>query len=100
MKRLLIALTAVAAVALSGCAGPITSGGKEYKPYGLANADAVKDPAVKYQLSFGSIVVAILFSETFFVPVYVVGWDLYQPVANKYLIPASAGVISGHSAAW
>jgi hypothetical protein len=83
MKRLLIALTAVAAVALSGCAGPLKTATKEYKPYGVANVEAVKDPAVKYQLSAGSIIVAIIFSETLVVPVYIVGWDLYEPISAQ-----------------
>lgn len=33
--------------------------------------------------TMGSVFVAIVFSETIFAPVYIVGWDLYQPVPAK-----------------
>lgn len=81
MKRALLALALVASVALSACAGPLHTPAATYKPYGIANADVVKQPNVKYELSAGSVIVAIIFSETIIVPVYVVGWDLYAPVA-------------------
>jgi hypothetical protein len=81
MKRALIALTLAAAVALSGCAGSLRTTAATYKPYGFFNENEVRQPNVKYQLSAGSVIVALLFSETFFVPLYIIGWDLFEPVS-------------------
>jgi len=81
MKRALVALAVAAAVALSGCAGSLRTPAAPYKPYGIANEDVVKQPNVKYEISAGSVIVAIILCETIIVPVYVIGWDLYEPVA-------------------
>lgn len=77
------AIVAATALALSGCAGPLHAGQKTYQPYGLFNEDTRKVPGVKYELSAGSVIVAIILAETIVVPVYVVGWDLYEPVAEQ-----------------
>ena len=53
------------------------------QPYGLFNEDVYKKDNVKYEVSFGSVVVGIIFFETIIVPVYVVGWDFYQSVESK-----------------
>ena len=81
MKKFLLVGVMLASVALSGCAGPITrSDNTVVKPYGIFNEDSRKVPGVKYEVSLGSVVVAIIFSETIIIPVYVVGWDLFQPI--------------------
>jgi hypothetical protein len=68
---------------LSGCAGSREINGKTYEPYGLFNEETVKDDNVTYQVSAGSVIVSIVFCESIVVPVYVVGWDLYEPVKMK-----------------
>jgi len=82
MKKLVIALSLVA-LTLAGCAHPIERDGAKYKPYGIANEQTHRDPNMKYEISLGSVIVAIVFCETIIVPVFVVGWDLYQPVTSK-----------------
>lgn len=67
----------------TGCANPRVINGKTYEPYGIANKDAKKDPSVKYEIPLGNAVVGILFVESVFVPVYIIGWDLYEPVGLK-----------------
>lgn len=81
MKKLILTVALVATViGLSGCGNNKTINGKEYTVFGIANDTANRDPNIVYQISPGSVLAAIIFSETVIVPVYVVGWDLYEPV--------------------
>jgi hypothetical protein len=82
-KKLPTILLLLGLALLSGCADSHTINGKEYKPYGVVNEQTVKSDDVTYEISMGSVFVAIAFSETVIMPVYVVGWDLYEPVAAK-----------------
>ena len=77
MKYLLILLCSSF---LFGCAESHDFNGRTVEPYGLLNEDARKENGVKYEVSAGSVVVAIIFCETIIAPVYVVGWDLMEPV--------------------
>lgn len=83
LSRLSAILLVVSLALLSGCASERPINGKTYQPYGIANENTVKSNDVTYQLSAGSVIVAILFGETVVIPVYVVGWDLWEPVAAK-----------------
>lgn len=79
MKKIVAILaTLMLAVFLSGCAGDVRTGGKVYQSFGVINEDAKRQPDMKYSVSFGSVVVGVLFIETIIVPIYVVGWDLYE----------------------
>jgi hypothetical protein len=73
----------MALFSLTGCDNEKVINGKTVPVYGLVNEDAKRDPNIKYEMSPGSVIVAIIFSETIFVPVYVLGWDLFQPVGPK-----------------
>jgi hypothetical protein len=79
MKKLLIAAVAVC-VLLSGCAGNARIDGHVIPAVGIANPEA-RVSGVQYEISMGSVIVATIFSETIIIPVLIVGWDLYQPVA-------------------
>jgi hypothetical protein len=83
MKRLLIAAALIAAVGLSGCADNKNIEGQTYQPYGIINKDTIASPNVNYEISGGSVIAAVIFSETVVVPIYVVGWDLWEPVCVK-----------------
>ena len=50
------------------------------EPYGLANKETKID-GVKYQICTGNIILDIIFSESLIVPVYLIGWELYEPVS-------------------
>ena len=82
-KSIVTALLIGSIALLSGCAGERNINGKTYPPYGLCNENARKVEGVTYEVSAGSVICAIIFSETVIVPVYVVGWDLFEPVAEK-----------------
>lgn len=83
MKTKLIALMLMFTMLLTGCGNDKVINNKTYEVYGLANEDAYKDPAVVYEMSAGSVICAVIFFETVIVPIYVIGWDLYQPVRAK-----------------
>ena len=92
MKNLIILICLVALVA-GGCASSKNIDGKTYEPYGVFNQDSHKDPSILYEVSFGSVAVAIIFSETLIAPVYVVGWCLWEPVRKIKGLPGKDGTI-------
>lgn len=53
------------------------------EPYGWANSDAKKIDGVVYQVSAGNIFWSIIFSETIVIPIYLTGWQLFEPVRLK-----------------
>jgi hypothetical protein len=67
---------------LTSCGGN-TINGKFYEPYGVANEEANRDPNVVYEISAASVIWGIIFCETIFIPVYIIGWDLMRPVKMK-----------------
>ena len=50
------------------------------KPYGWANSEAQKNDKVIYQVSVGNVVWSIIGFETVIVPVWLTGWELFEPV--------------------
>lgn len=82
MKKL-ISILIISLLLFVSCAEEKTIEGKVYKPYGLFNEDVVKNDSIVYELSAGSVITSIIFFETIVVPVYTVGWDLYEPVSKK-----------------
>lgn len=71
---------------LVSCASPQVINGKRYEPYepyGLFNEDDVKKDNIKYEVSMGSVIVGVIFSETLIVPLYVFGWDLFEAKHEK-----------------
>jgi hypothetical protein len=84
MKKFIVAMAMVASViGLSGCANDTTLNGKTYEPFGVVNDAERRDPNVVYEISAGSVIVAVIFCETVIIPIYVVGWDLYEPVRTR-----------------
>jgi len=86
MKKLFAIFAIVLSVALvSSCADRrnfITAGQTiKAQPYGIFNEETHRTNGVKYEVSFGSVAMAVIFIETIIVPIYIVGWDLFEPVA-------------------
>ena len=85
MKKFLTILMAV--LILTSCASSKTfniDGEKTVvKPYGWANKQNRKFDNVVYEVSLGNVVWSILGFETIVVPVWLTGWQLYQPVRLK-----------------
>ena len=53
------------------------------EPYGWANQEVQYNENVVYQINGGNIVWDILLCETIIVPVWLTGWQLYEPVKVK-----------------
>jgi hypothetical protein len=65
-----------------GCAESKRIDGKIVEPYGLINKKEVKQSDVLYKLNKGSVILGIIFCETVIVPIYIFGYDLYEPVGE------------------
>lgn len=83
MKKLFLTAALAASVALAGCADSRVIDGKRYEPYGLANKNTRKDDNIVYEIDWWSVAAAVVFVETVLVPIYVIGWDLWEPVKAK-----------------
>lgn len=81
MKKTLLAL--LLGCALVGCADNREINGVTYGHYGLFNEAEMHNPKVQYELSTGSVIVAVIFCSTVIIPLYVIGWDLYEPIGLK-----------------
>lgn len=87
MKKL-IALALIAAM-LTGCSHSYTVPAKNgnlavtYPTYGLVDAAEHKSDKMCYSMSVGNVILAIILIETVVVPLWVVGWELYNPVREK-----------------
>jgi hypothetical protein len=83
MKRLTTVLLLTILTLVAGCgADAKTINGTHYDTFGLFSLDE-ESPDVHYKLSGMSIVWSIVFSETLIVPIYFIGFDLYEPVRLK-----------------
>jgi hypothetical protein len=84
MKKFLSLLLCVALLTctMSGCAKDLNLKDKTVIPYGLFNTDE-KDPCIKYKVCVPNVVWGCVLCETFFVPVLIFGWFLYEPIGQK-----------------
>ncbi len=88
MKKL-VALTLAASILLAGCGDPrsLPTGPKgemkNYPTYGFFNQSTDKSDKVCYELSVGNVVWSIILIETIVMPIYFIGFSLFNPVAVK-----------------
>ena len=81
MKKLLL----LSIILLSSCADSKTfkrADGTKFvaEPYGWANYQSNKIDGVIYEACVGNIIWDILTIETIIIPVWLTGWELYEPV--------------------
>jgi hypothetical protein len=81
MKKLAFSL--LAAALLTSCAKSKIIDGVEYRPYGLLNEESCKNDSIYYQVSAPAVCSGIIFSEMIIPPVYVFGYNLWEPVSSK-----------------
>jgi len=82
-RNIALAAALASTVLLSGCSGgPKVIDGVKYGTYGIANEKDMRNPNIEYEVSTSSVVLAIIFCETVVVPIYIIGWDLYEPVGK------------------
>lgn len=55
----------------------------EVKPYGWANKSARKHDQIAYEISPGNTIISILGIQTAVIPIWLTGWQLFQPVRVK-----------------
>lgn len=53
------------------------------EPYGWADSDELKNDSVVYKVNKGNVVWSVILCETVAVPVWLTGWQLYEPVHKK-----------------
>ena len=81
MKKLLIVL--IISLFMFGCASEKKIDGITYETYGFLNKDEVRNEDIHYEVSVGNLVLGCIFFETVIVPVYVFGFDLYEPIERR-----------------
>lgn len=69
------------ALFLTGCAQSKRLDGVLFEPVGLAEE---KHPCVAYEVSIGNVIWSVFLFQTIIVPVWLIGWDLYEPTAERY----------------
>lgn len=79
MKKLILILIVV--LSLTSCADDKIIDGKIAKTYGWANT-ADRNDSVAYRVCMGNVFWSIIFCETIFVPIWLTGWELYEPVES------------------
>lgn len=97
MKKLLILCVAII---LTSCAEnkelELNGKMKTFEYYGLMDKDEIKNDSINYEVSAGSIGMAIIFSQTFIAPFYVIGWNLYEPKTVKVEYRRTVPVVTKH----
>lgn len=84
MNKYLLAVVLGLSLLLSACgADEKHINGVTYDTYGIFNEGETKNDDIHYEISGWSIFWSILFSETIIVPIYFIGFDLYEPVIQK-----------------
>lgn len=85
MKKL-FGLLLIAIIALSSCADSKTferADGTKFvaEPYGWANYQTKKIEGVTYEACIDNIVWGVIAVETIGIPIWLTGWELYEPVS-------------------
>ena len=84
MRIILCSLLILALLfSVTACSSSKEIKGVSHEPYGLLNSDTKYDPNVIYEANFSDVVLGIVFVETIFMPVYIFGYDVMEPVAEK-----------------
>jgi len=68
---------------ITGCGNSKIIDGVRYETYGLLNKNAVKSNSIEYRAIFGNIMWSFFLFETIIMPLYFVGYSLYEPVKKK-----------------
>jgi hypothetical protein len=56
--------------------------GKRYGTYGLFNESTQKNDKITYKANVGDVILSVVFFETVFVPVLLIGFDLFEPIGK------------------
>jgi hypothetical protein len=83
-----VASVVIAALMLAGCGHPLDvtqpdGSTKTYPTYGFINQNSQKSEKMCYEASFGNIVWSVFTIETVILPVYFIGWSIFNPIGEK-----------------
>ena len=92
-KMLIVVICLVFCFTISGCGRNKQIGKHVYTTYGLFNSGTERNPNIEYEVILGNVVWAVILSETIIVPLYVIGWSLYEPIRYKTQNDELNGVI-------
>lgn len=83
MRKLLILLLVFIVTACADSKTFQRADGTEFvaEPYGWANYQSKKIEGVVYEVSIGNLIWDGLMIETVVVPIWLTGWELYEPVS-------------------
>ena len=54
-----------------------------FQPYGWTDYQELKNDSIIYKPNVGNIVLDVIFIETIFIPVWLTGWQFYEPIDLK-----------------
>lgn len=75
----------------AGCGDQRTIDGITYDTWGLFNKSEKRNPDIRYKVNIPSIIVATILIETIIVPIYIIGFDLMEPIgAINHNLPIGA----------
>jgi len=83
MKKVVAVMVVLSMLLIVGCGDKMVIEGRTYDTYGILNMDESKNPDIQYKLIVGNVVWSILLFQTIVMPVYFVGWSLYEPVGLR-----------------
>lgn len=81
MKKIII--VGLLASLLTGCGQPLAVNNKVYPTYGFFNEDTSKSKDMCYEVSVGNVVWSIIGIENIIMPVYFIGFSLFNPISKK-----------------
>ena len=79
----LISIFLIVVLMLSSCAQTKIINGVQYEPYGVINRKDEKKENIIYKKKSSSVVLSILFFELIIPPLFLLGFNLYEPVKEK-----------------
>jgi len=94
-----VSLVVAASFLLAGCGDPkvLGEGSKRhfYETYGWFNESTYRSKDVCYSVSVGNVVWSILLVETIVMPIYFLGFSLYNPIRMKHGADDDCSIYSG-----
>ena len=82
-KVLNMAIIALMVLSFSGCADRKTINDVTYDTYGYFNENTAKNPNIQYELSIGNVIWSVILIETIVMPIYFIGFSLFEPTGVK-----------------
>lgn len=68
---------------LVACGDEKTIDSVTYTTYGLFNEGSSRNPDIRYRLIVGNLVWSIIGIETVLLPIYFIGFSLFEPISKK-----------------